>query len=149
MWSRRVTQIRAITALLSAFVAVQAVGQVGTSTLRGKVSDTHGHTVDGAQLLLYIGNRPEVRATAVSDHLGQFEFIHLAPASDYRLRVRHAGYVSIEAAGISIRAGDTRQLQITVDSTRALSNAVTDVNTVGVRQQRSEEHTSELQSRQY
>ncbi|PYV79599.1 MAG: hypothetical protein DMG96_03560, partial [Acidobacteria bacterium] len=135
MWSRRVTQIRAITALLSAFVAVQAVGQVGTNTLRGKVSDTHGHTVDGAQLLLYIGNRPEVRATAVSDHPGQFEFIHLAPASDYRLRVTHAGYVSIEAAGISLRAGETRQLQITLDSRRALSNAVSEVDTVGVRQQ--------------
>src|SRR5439155_18725170 len=134
MWSRRVTQIRAITALLSAFVAVQAVGQVGTNTLRGKVSDTHGHTVDGAQLLLYIGNRPEVMATAVSDQLGQFEFIHLAPASDYRLRVTHSGYVNIEA-GISLRAGETRQLQITLDPRRALSNAVTEVNSVGVRQQ--------------
>src|SRR5207245_1255135 len=98
-----VTQIRAVTALLSTFVAVQAVGQAASGTLRGRVSDTRGHTVGGAQLLLYIGNRAEVRATAVSDHLGQFEFIHLAPASDYRLRVTHAGYVSIEAAGISLR----------------------------------------------
>ncbi len=135
MWCRRVTQIRAVTALLSTFVAVQAVGQAASGTLRGRVSDTRGHTVGGAQLLLYIGNRAEVRATAVSDHLGQFEFIHLAPASDYRLRVTHSGYVSIEAAGISLRAGKTRQLQITLDSRRALSNAVTDVNTVGVRQQ--------------
>src|SRR5436309_3647307 len=135
MWCRRVTQIRAVTALLSTFVAVQAVGQAASGTLRGRVSDTRGHTVGGAQLLLYIGNRAEVRATAVSDHLGQFEFIHLAPASDYRLRVTHSGYVSIEAAGISLRAGKTRQLQITLDSRRALSNAVTDVNTVAVRQQ--------------
>src|SRR5438445_5149816 len=69
MWCRRVTQIRAVTALLSTFVAVQAVGQAASGTLRGRVSDTRGHTVGGAQLLLYIGNRAEVRATAVSDHL--------------------------------------------------------------------------------
>ena len=135
MWCRRVTQIRAVTALLSTFVAVQAVGQAASGTLRGRVSDTRGHTVAGAQVLLYIGARPEVRATAVSDHLGQFELIHLAPANDYRLRVTHSEYVSIEAAGISMRAGGTRQLQITLDRRRALPNAVTEANSVGVRQQ--------------
>jgi hypothetical protein len=135
MCCHRVTQIRAVTALLSTFVAIQAVGQAATGTLRGRVSDTRGHTVGGSQVLLYIGARPDVRATAVSDHLGQFEFIPLAPGSDYRLRVTHSGYVSIEAAGISLRAGETRQLQITLDSQRALSNAVTELNSVGVRQQ--------------
>jgi hypothetical protein len=135
MWCRQVTQIRTLTALVSALVAVQAVGQIGTSSLRGKVSDMQGHTVGGAQLLLYVGNRSEVTATAVSDQLGQFEFIHLAPASDYRLRVTHPGYVSIEAAGISLQAEETKQLQITLDPRRALSNAVTEVNSVGVQQQ--------------
>ena len=135
MLCRRVTQIRAVTALLSAFVAVQAVGQAATGTLRGKVSDTHGNTVEGAQVLLYVGNRTQVTATAVSDQRGRFEFIHLAAPSDYRLRVTHSGYVSIEAAGISLRAGETTQLQITLDSRRALSNAVTEVTSVGVEQQ--------------
>lgn len=135
MSCRRVTQIGAVTVLLSTIVVVQAVGQAATGTLRGRMSDTLGHAVGGAQVLLYIGARPEVRATAVSDPLGQFEFIHLAPASDYRLRVTHSGYVSIEAAGISLQAGETRQLQITLDPRRALSNAVTEVNSVGVRQQ--------------
>jgi hypothetical protein len=135
MRRRRVTQISAVTALLSTFVPVQAVGQIGTSTLRGKVSDTRGHTVGGAQALLYIGAHPEVRARAVSDRLGQFEFTHLAPASDYRLRVSHSGYVSIEAAGISLRAGETRQLQITLDRRRALSNAVTEMKAGAVREQ--------------
>jgi len=135
MWCRRVTQVRALTALLSAFVAVQAVGQAATATLRGRVSDTHGNTVGGAQVQLYIAAHPEVKAAAVSDPLGQFEFAHLAPASDYRLRVAHSAYVSIEAAGISLRAGETRQLQITLDPQRALSNAVTEINAGGVREQ--------------
>ena len=86
-------------------------------------------------MLLYVGNRTQVTATAVSDQRGWFEFIHLAAPSDYRLRVTHSGYVSIEAAGISLRAGETTQLQITLDSRRALSNAVTEVTSVGVEQQ--------------
>jgi hypothetical protein len=135
MWCRRVSQISAVTGLLCAFLAVQAVGQGATGTLRGRVSDTRGHTVGGAQVLLYIGAHTEVRASAISDRLGQFEFAHLAPASDYRLRVSHSGYVSIEAAGISLRAGDNRQLQITLDPRRALPNAVTEVNSAGLVQQ--------------
>jgi len=134
-WCRRVTQILAVTALLSTLVAIQAVGQVRTGTLRGKVLDTRGHTVGGAQLLLYVGNRTEVTATAASDQRGQFEFARLAPASDYRLRVTHTGYVSIEAAGISLQVGETRQLQITLDPGRALSNAVTEENAGDVREQ--------------
>ncbi len=131
----RVTQIRMLTVLLSTLVAVQAVGQAASGTLRGRVLDTRGHAVDGAQVLLYIGVGPGVKATAVSDHLGQFEFVQLAAASDYRLRATHSGYVSIEAAGILLRAGETKQLQITLDPRRALSNAVTEINTAGVRQQ--------------
>src|SRR5215472_15707265 len=135
LWRRRVMQVGALTAVLSTLVAVQAVGQMGTGTLRGKVSDTRGHTIVGAQVLLYVGNRTEATATTASDQLGQFEFAHLAPASDYRLRVTHTGYVSVEAAGISLLAGETRQLQITLDPRRALSNAVTEMNAGGVREQ--------------
>lgn len=86
-------------------------------------------------MLLSMGKSTAVTATAVSDRLGQFEFTGLAPARDYRLRVTHAGYVSIEAAGISLRAGQTRQLQITLDPGHALSNAVTEADGGGVREQ--------------
>ncbi len=133
-WCGWGAQIRAITFLLSTLLAVQVAGQT-TGTLRGKVSDTRGHTVDGAQVLLYAGNLAAVKATAVSDQLGQFEFIGLATAGNYRLRVTHSGYVSIEAAGISVRAGETKQLQVTLDPRRALSSAVTEVNGVGAEQQ--------------
>lgn len=131
---RRGTQICAITVVLSTFVVIQAVGQA-TGTLRGRVSDTSGHTISGAQVQMFIGTHTEVTATAISDQLGQFEVPHLAPAKDYRLRVTHTGYASIEAAGISVRAGESRQLQITLDPRRALSNAVTEMNPEGVREQ--------------
>ena len=135
IWCRLVIRIRIATAVLTTLVAIQAGGQVANGTLRGRVSDTSGHPLGGAQLLLLIDGRPETKITAVSDHLGQFEFIKLAPASDYRLWVTHNGYVSIGAAGISLRAGETKQLQITLDPRRALINAVTEVNTAGMRQQ--------------
>ena len=134
-WCRRTARTHAILALLSIFVAIQALGQASTGTLRGRVSDTRGQLVGAAQLRLYAGAGTEVKASAVSDQFGQFEFVHLAPASDYRLRATHDGYVSIEAAGISLKAGETKQLQITLDSQRALSNAVTETSTTGVRQQ--------------
>ena len=136
MWCLRLAlQYRAIAPLLVTFVAVQAIGQAATGTLRGRVSDSRGNAVDGAQLMLYAGAQTVVKATAISDLLGQFELAHLAPASDYRLRVTHTGYVSIDAAGISLQAAETKQLQITLDSRRALPNAVTESNTTGVREQ--------------
>ena len=135
MWCRRVTPIRAVTALFYTFIAVQAVAQATTGTLRGRISDTQGHAVGGAQVALYIGAHTEVKASALTDQFGRFEFIELAPASDYRLRATHSGYVSIEAAGISLEAGESKQLQLTLDPRQALSDAVTEVNSVGVRQQ--------------
>src|SRR5215469_10012383 len=135
MWWPRFSRMQVDTALISTFITGQAVGQITSGTLRGTVSDTRGHTVDGAQLHLYIGSHLEVRESAISDRLGHFEFAHLAPGNDYRLRVTHSGYVSIEAAGLSLSAGETKQLQITLDLRRALSKAVTEVSSVGVRQQ--------------
>jgi hypothetical protein len=137
LWTgcHRLSRICAIPALLSLVLAVQAFGQAGYSTLRGKVSDKRGHSIDGAQLRLYAGKATVVTATTVSDPLGQFEFAHLAPGREYRLRVSRSGYVSIEAAGISLQPGATRQLQITLDPRQALTNAVAEINSVGVREQ--------------
>ena len=134
-WCCRAIQLLTITILVSTFVSLHAIGQSGTGTLRGRVIDTRGHAVAGAEVMVYEAVRPEPEATAISDERGQFDLAYLAPAKDYRLRVTHSGYASIEAAGISVRAGETRQLQITLDPRRALSNAVTEMNSGGVREQ--------------
>lgn len=130
----RFTPIRVLTALLSVLVAVQALGQP-IGTLRGRIADSRGHAIVGAQVLLYAGTRTDPQATAVSDRLGYFQFTDLAPATDYRLQVTHSGYVHIEATGITLQAGQNKQLQITLDPHRALSNAVTEVSAAGVEQQ--------------
>jgi hypothetical protein len=135
MCRRRITHLLTVTVLFSIFFAIQARGQSSTGTLRGRVSDTQGHAVGSAQIQLYVGNQAEVTASAVSDQLGHFEFARVAPASDYRLRIAHTGYVSVEAPGISLQAGEIKQLQITLDPRRALGNAVTEVNAEGLREQ--------------
>lgn len=135
MCRRRIAQILIESVLLSAFVAVQALGQAGTGTLRGRVSDTRGHAIVSAQILLYVGNRSEASASALTDQLGGFELGRLVAAADYRLRVTHKGYVSVEATGITLQAGDAKQLQVTLDPRRALANAVTEVNAGGVREE--------------
>ncbi len=134
-WCRRIVRLPAVTLLLSTIITVHAVGQTAAGALRGKVSDTRNHAIGGAQVLLYVGNHTDATATTVTDELGHFEFTQLTPASDYRLLVAHTGYVSIETAGISLQAGEIRQLQVTLDSRRALSNAVTEMNPGGVREQ--------------
>lgn len=135
MCRHRIAQILIESVLLSAFVAVQALGQAGTGTLRGRVSDTRGHAIASAQILLYVGNRSEASASALTDQLGGFELGRLVAAADYRLRVTHKGYVSVEATGITLQAGDAKQLQVTLDPRRALANAVTEVNAGGVREE--------------
>lgn len=99
------------------------------------MADAQGHPVPAAQLLLYSGNAAAPAASASTDSLGRFAFPRLAPARDYRLRVAHPGFVSIETAAFALRPGRTRQLQITLDPRRALSNAVSEVNSAGVREQ--------------
>lgn len=131
----RTRQTRAFTALLSTLIAVHTVGQAAPGTLRGRVLDSRGHVVGGAQVLLYIGAGTGVKAATGSDQLGQFEFADLAPASDYRLLISYSGYSSIEAAGVSLQAGKIKQLQITLDPRRALPHAVTEIDPAGVRQQ--------------
>ena len=122
-------------ALLLAFLSSQALGQVATGTLRGRVFDTHGHALEGAELLLFVGTGGNATATMVTDRLGHFEFRELGAGRDFRLRVIHQGVVSVEAAGLSLATGETKELRITMDPRRALANAVAEVATAGERQE--------------
>lgn len=132
---RSIARVGAAVALLPVLLTLPSPGQAGTGTIRGHVFDSEGHAVGGAQLLLYAGKSAEATATALSDARGRFELAGLAPGADYRLRVVHTGYISIETAGIAVRAGSTHELRITMDPRRALANAVSEVDSSGVREQ--------------
>ena len=85
--------------------------------------------------MLFVGTGSHATATAVSDRLGHFEFTRLAAGRDYRLRVIRQGFVSVEAAGLSLATGETKELRITMDPGRALANAVAEVEAAGERQE--------------
>ena len=51
------------------------------------------------------------------------------------MRVSRTGYVSVEAAGLSLVPGETKELRITMDPRRALANAVAEVARAGERQE--------------
>jgi len=121
--------------LLFALLSSQARGQTATGFLRGSVVDSHGHALDGADLLLFVGTRGDVTATEVSDRLGHFEFDRLAANHDYRLRVVHGSYVTVEVARLSLAAGETKELRITMDPRKALANAVVEVAPAGEREE--------------
>ncbi len=118
-------------ALLLALFPLPAMGQAGTGILHGRVFDSRGRALEGADVLLFAGSNGEAMAAKVSDPLGRFDFYRIAARSDYRLRVVHAGYVTVEAPRLSLAAGETKDLRITMDPRRALPNAVAEVPAAG------------------
>src|SRR5579863_126413 len=120
-------------AVLLALLPLEANGQ--SAVLRGRVIGSRGEALAGAELRLFNGKHSDAIATRMSDRGGAFEFAQLSGSEDYRLRVTCQGYVSVEAAHLSIGRGEIRELAITLDPRRALSNAVAEVTNAGVEQQ--------------
>jgi hypothetical protein len=128
-------QFTALLALLLTFVAPPAIGQASSGTLRGRVVDSRGRAVEGADLSLFAGKRAEPTATTVSSRAGRFEFDRLVAGQDYRLRVLHSGYVTVEVASVSLAAGEAKELRITMDPRKALANAAVEVAPSGEREE--------------
>lgn len=97
-------------------------GRRGRSSLRGSVTDSLGHPVDGADVwLLGAGLSTE------TDRSGEFEF-RVLPAASFILRIRHVGFapstLAIQLAdddhrGTSVRLSSIRRLRTANDSARA------------------------------
>ncbi|HEV2425787.1 MAG TPA: TonB-dependent receptor [Terriglobia bacterium] len=124
-----------LTALMLALLSSPAIGQSPAGILRGRVEDSHGHALAGAEVSVFAGKRAEATATKGSDGAGHFEFEHLAAGQEYRLRVVHRGYVTVEVARVSLAAGETKELRITMDPRKALANAAVEVAPAGERQE--------------
>src|ERR1035438_10311593 len=88
------------------------------------VTDPTGQAIVGAQVKITETGKREVH-TSVTDNTGRFALQELPPGA-YRLEVSFAGFKSYVQTGITLQVG---------------SNPA-----INVRMQRSEEHTSELQS---
>ncbi len=76
--------------LLIATAAVSALGQAGTSTVRGTVTDAQGNVVAGATVTL-VNPGTNTSRTATTSDLGTYTF-EFVPPGDYRVEVEAKGF---------------------------------------------------------
>src|SRR5207244_665634 len=85
-------------------------GQVNTATLSGRVLDSSGSTVAGADLtVLQVETRIEQKTR--SDDSGNYQF-SLLPPGRYELSARHPGFKIERREGIILVAGDRVRIEI-------------------------------------
>src|SRR5262245_41277170 len=76
--------------LVTAIASLTALGQAGTSTVRGTVTDPQGNVVAGATVTLTNVGTTTSRTTTTSDvGIYSFEFV---PPGDYRVDVEAKGF---------------------------------------------------------
>ena len=99
--------------MLMLFLATNLWAQTGLGSLKGYISDEQGRMIAGATITLssdaLMGER-----TIKSSPYGAYRFIILPPGS-YTIRVTEENYKQFEQRGISIRAGKTTGLNITLE----------------------------------
>ena len=107
---RRVTAILSI--CLLALISV-ASGQVGTSTITGRVTDSTGAVVPGVKVdVLNAGTN--FAFTAQTNDQGIFRIQSLQPGT-YRVTLQASGFKTVVREGVDLRTGDTMALDATLE----------------------------------
>src|SRR5262245_60721492 len=104
--------------------------QVTTATLVGLVRDNSAAVIPGANLVV-TNEGTGVTRESVTDANGEVVLSAL-PAGTYTVRIELTGFKTVSQRGIELGAGQTVRQTFTLE--------------VGAMSERSEEHTSELQS---
>ncbi|MEQ1759526.1 MAG: carboxypeptidase-like regulatory domain-containing protein [Vicinamibacterales bacterium] len=81
-----------------------AAAQLATGTLAGRIQDSQGAVVPGAQVVLTSATQA-TRAEFISDQSGNFVFAGLSPGS-YVLDVSISGFKRVHQTGVTVSAGD-------------------------------------------
>src|SRR5207249_8150583 len=110
-----------------------------TGIIRGVVSDPNGAPVAGAHVVLH-ETGTNFQRTLTTDATGNFTGT-LLPLGTYDVTARAVGFAQVTQTGIQLRVGETVDLRL------ALAAVTLAPVTVEATRPRSEEHTSELQSR--
>ena len=100
---------------------VSAQSQAFTATISGTVTDSSGGVISGAKVTLVSAERGITRTFTTSES-GGYSFALLPPA-DYVLKVEQSGFQTHEQRGISLAAGASAHLDITM-SVGAISQEV-------------------------
>ena len=100
--------------LILVFCAGVALGQQGTGSLKGQVSDEFGGVIVGATVGAVNANGVEKTVTTNGD--GNFVLNGLAPGK-YTIRVKGTGFATYENADVESIAGRSQQLNVTLKVT--------------------------------
>jgi len=94
------------------FLCQLVLGQVGTATLSGTISDPSGAVIPGAQLSLKSTSQQFSRQ-AVSDSRGEYN-IPAIPPGNYQLTVGAKGFTEATRTDVSLDSGQSSTLNVTM-----------------------------------
>src|SRR6266404_2858910 len=115
--------------LILVFCAGITLGQQGTGTLKGQVSDEFGGVIVGATVVAV--NASGVEKTVTTNGEGNFVLSGLAPGK-YAIRVRAIGFANYENADVRSTAGRSEQLNVTLKVTIEQQKVTVAVDSAGV-----------------
>ncbi len=99
--------------LVSILVGVSAYGQIGTSTITGRVTDPTGAVVPGVQIAV-VNTATNFTFSAVTNEQGLYRVQSLQPGP-YRVTMKASGFKSVVRDGIDLRTGDTLPLDVVLE----------------------------------
>ena len=112
-----------LTALLALLGASPALAQsVAVATLTGTVADQTGGALPGAEVTVAQTDTGLSRFV-ITNARGDFSFTNL-PIGPYKLTAKLSGFTTFEQTGITLRVGDTRSVNVTLN-VGAMANTVT------------------------
>src|SRR5689334_15056982 len=94
-------------------LVVTALAQVNKSNLNGVIKDTSGAVVPHAAATL-TNLSTGVSRSELSDETGLYRFL-LVDLGEYRLEVSATGFKKFARSGISLQAGETTTVNVTLD----------------------------------
>src|ERR1700704_3822902 len=97
--------------LILVFCAGVALGQQGTGSLKGQVSDEFGGVIVGATVVAV--NASGVEKTCTTNGDGNFVLNGLAPGK-YTIRMSAPGFAKSETADIEVTAGRSAPFNVTL-----------------------------------
>lgn len=95
--------LRLISATLA--LSLAAFGQIGTSTITGRVTDSTGAIVPGVKVAI-VQKATNIALSAVTNGEGIYRVPSLQPG-EYRVTFEHSGFKKIVNESVEIRTGDT------------------------------------------
>ncbi|MCS7311717.1 MAG: carboxypeptidase regulatory-like domain-containing protein [Acidobacteria bacterium] len=85
-------------------------GQEQAGRLEGRVTDPEGRPLAGVRVEL---ESPTLGRWLIhTDVNGFYRFLHVPPGDDYRLRVEHAGFRTVQRTGLLVRVGQQVQVDV-------------------------------------